>query len=265
MHRPCHAAHFAPVRWLLHCLTRDAGCRCKSRLLLQLAYRIAADAAHPTSNGAAGDALTSLTAAPSAGVRGDPFQPVLLLLPRRRNLETMQSAGASNQAQQKSALIGLFGPAMQADVLNNIKIKSVHAAAHSIALAGHQSDQLEPVDLLRPLIAPSVAHTLNHPFASCSGGTRTAPISSSSSVICTCSHPRHRPTFQACRRASWACSTTTRCRARPARWPSSWRDCARPLSPLTESNSNSSHPARSEGGDRDRQTDKEGVVVDFRV
>jgi len=56
-------------------------------------------------------------------VRGDPFQPVLLLLPRRRNLETMQSAGASNQAQQKSALIGLFGPAMQADVLNNIKIK----------------------------------------------------------------------------------------------------------------------------------------------
>lgn len=102
-------------------------CRCKSRLLLQLAYRIAADAAHPTSNGAAGDALTSLTAAPSAGVRGDPFQPVLLLLPRRRNLETMQSAGASNQAQQKSALIGLFGPAMQADVLNNIKIKSVRA------------------------------------------------------------------------------------------------------------------------------------------
>ena len=98
-------------------------CRCKSRLLLQLAYRIAADAAHPTSNGAAGDALASLTAAPSAGVRGDPFQPVLLLLPRRRNLETMQSAGASNQAQQKSALIGLFGPAMQADVLNNIKIK----------------------------------------------------------------------------------------------------------------------------------------------
>ena len=88
-------------------------CSGKSRLLLQLAYRLAADSCSPSSG----------SSSSSSAVLGDPFQPVILLLPRRRNLEHMQQSGAST-AQQKHALLGLFGPTMKAEVLNKIQIKS---------------------------------------------------------------------------------------------------------------------------------------------
>jgi hypothetical protein len=62
-----------------------------------------------------------VAAIPSSAVVGDPFQPVLLLLPKSRSLDNMPPAGTSGK-QKVSPLIGLFGPSMRPEVLQKIKV-----------------------------------------------------------------------------------------------------------------------------------------------
>jgi hypothetical protein len=115
----------------------------KSRLLLQLAYRVADEAIDPSASISSSIAGVSTAAAsvpissemngmmnvPPPSILGDPFQPVLLILPKSRSLEQISTnntntntSGMSNK-QKISPLIGLFGPRMRPEVLQKIKIK----------------------------------------------------------------------------------------------------------------------------------------------
>ena len=70
---------------------------------------------------------------PSAAVLSDPFQPVLLLLPKSRSLEQQAAggtAGGGGRKQKISPLIGLFGPHVRAEILHKIKIKWYVDDAH---------------------------------------------------------------------------------------------------------------------------------------
>jgi hypothetical protein len=139
-------------------------------LLLQLSYRLAAEAldpaaaahaaaaasasvagaaataaaASPSAAAAEGDAAAALLAPPApvtAAIVGDPFQPVLLLLPKSRNSASAATAGASGggggSSSKKGAappLVGLFGPHLNAAVLQKIKIKWYDDDQHLLKL-----------------------------------------------------------------------------------------------------------------------------------
>jgi hypothetical protein len=143
-------------------------------LLLQLSYRLAAEALDPAAAahaaaaasasvagatataaaaspsaaagaGSDGDAAAALLAPPApvtAAIVGDPFQPVLLLLPKSRNSASAAPAGAiggggGGGGSKKGAappLVGLFGPHLNAAVLQKIKIKWYDDDQHLLKL-----------------------------------------------------------------------------------------------------------------------------------
>jgi len=132
----------------------------KSRLLLQLSYRLAAEAIDPAAAVAAAESsAAAVAAAPAAGsssdgqaapvapaaaealvppvaaaLVGDPFQPVLLLLPKSRN--TAASGGVRGRG-GPPPLVGLFGPHLNAAVLQKIKIKWYDNEEHLLSLLCH--------------------------------------------------------------------------------------------------------------------------------
>lgn len=94
----------------------------KHRLLLQLSYNLASRSSSSSSSTGPNSTV--------AREFGDPLQPVVIILPKRRNLvecnkQRAQPSSSSSSSSPSTPIVGIFGQNPRMEIMNKIKIKSV--------------------------------------------------------------------------------------------------------------------------------------------